>query len=241
MTNPTTTDANRPARRVLVTGAASGIGAATVERCLADGARVAGLDVTPYESDRDDRRDWVCDVGDEDAVARCIGEAADWLGGLDAVLHVAGIVGDNTSGADELARQDWDRVLQVNLTGAWLVAKHALPLLEVGGGTLALTGSGAGVHNAHRSVAYAASKGGLNGLAITLEESWRRRGVNVVAVLPGSVDTPLLRRVGVGADDGRRQARKDEHMLIEAEEVGALLAFLATPDASGVRGPIRTW
>src|SRR5699024_1936600 len=150
-----------------------------------------------------------------------------------------GIVGDTTSGADELVRQDWDRVLQVNLTGAWLVAKHTLPLLEDAGGTLALTGSGAGVHNAHRSVAYAASKGGLNGLAITLEESWRHRGVNVVAVLPGSVDTPLLRRVGTR--DGRRRARKDEHMLIEADEVGALLAFLATPDASGVRGPVRTW
>lgn len=236
MTDPTTDAPDQ--RRVLVTGAASGIGAATVDRCLADGARVAGLDVTPFNADRADRRDWVCDVSDEESVAAAVAEATTWLGGLDAVLHVAGIVGDSTSDADQLAKDDWDRVIAVNLTGAWLVAKHTLPHLQESGGTLALTGSGAGVHNAHKSVAYAASKGGLNGLAITLEEKWRRRGVNVVAVLPGSVDTPLLRRHGT--HDGREN-RKAEHLMIEADEVGAILAFLASPAASGVRGPLRTW
>lgn len=237
MTDPTS-DEPRRHRRVLVTGAASGIGAATVDCCLADGARVAGFDVTPFESDSADRRDWVCDVSDEEAVATCVAEAADWLGGLDAVLHVAGIVGDSTSDAHELAKTDWDRVIGINLTGTWLIAKHTLPLLEASGGTLALTGSGAGVHNAHKSVAYAASKGGLNGLAITLEEKWRRRGVNVIAVLPGSVDTPLVRRHGT--HDGRAN-RKAEHLMIEAEQVGAILAFLASPASSGVRGPMRTW
>ena len=234
----TANDPRTPQRRVLVTGAASGIGEATVDLCLAAGAVVAGFDVTPHEANNDRRRDWVCDVSDEDAVATCVAEATEWLGGLDAVLHVAGIVGDNTSGADELAKQDWDQVIGVNLTGAWLIAKHTLGLLESTGGTLALTGSGAGVHNAHTSVAYAASKGGLNGLAITLEETWRRRGVNVVAVLPGSVDTPLVRRYGT---HDRRENRKSEHLMLEAVEVGSILAFLATPGASGVRGPIRTW
>lgn len=237
MTQPGTIT-QAPSRRVLVTGAASGIGAAAVDRCLAAGATVAGFDVTPHDAGDDRRRDWVCDVSDEAAVASCVAEATSWLGGLDAVLHVAGIVGDNTSGADQLSKQDWDTVIGVNLTGTWLIAKHTLPLLEANGGTLALTGSGAGVHNAHTSVAYAASKGGLNGLAITLEEAWRRRGVNVVAVLPGSVDTPLVRRFGT--HDGREN-RKAEHLMIEADEVGAILAFLASPDASGVRGPLRTW
>ena len=234
------------ARRVLVTGGASGIGESAVRACLKRGARVAALDRSLIEPDPWDPvhserwRGFQCDVADEDQVSASTGEAIAWLGGLDAVLHVAGIVGDNRSDADTLERKAWDAVLDVNLTGAWLVAKHCLPALADGGGALVLTGSGAGVHNAHSSVAYAASKGGLNGLAITLEERWRRRGVSVIAVLPGSVDTPLLRRVNPGGDASRAR-QKSEHMMVESDEVGELLAFLAHPEASAVRGPVRTW
>ncbi|MFW6598551.1 SDR family NAD(P)-dependent oxidoreductase [Propionibacteriaceae bacterium Y2011] len=228
-------------RRVLVTGAASGIGEATVAACRARGATVAGFDVAEVAEPADDGvRHFVCSVADEDAVRDRVADAVAWLGGLDSVLHVAGIIIDAQIGVDELSLADWETMIGVDLTGAFLVAKHTLPhLARSPHSSLVLTGSGAGVHNAHASVSYAAAKGGLNGLAITLEETWRRRGVSVIALLVGSVDTPLVRRFGSGEE--ARNKRKAENLLLESAEVGALMAFLASPDGSAVRGPVRTW
>lgn len=230
-------------RRVLVVGSASGIGAGTVRACLGGGARVAGFDLAEPDPPHGTYRAWQLDVSDEAAVAAAVREAAEWLGGLDAVLHVAGIVGSEAP-VDELTRSDWDRVIAVNLTGPFLVAKHTLPLLESSdSGTLALVGSGAGVHNAHPSVAYAASKAGLNGLALTLHEVWRERGVNVVAVLPTSVDTPLARKGHPDPEalSAALAGSRARHRILTADEAGEVLAFLASPAGFAVRGAMRTW
>lgn len=233
-------DADERPRRILVTGAASGIGRAVTERLLADGACVAALDLHRFDiTGADDRlRSWTGDVSDEGAVVDIVAEATAWLGGLDAVAHVAGIVRGLGTPIDELAREDWDSVLAVNLTGAYLVAKHTVPHLERSRGALVLTGSGAGVHNAHRSAAYAASKGGLHGLAITLEDKLRERGVRVYDVLPGAVDTPLVR---AQAGDERVDAGRQSGRIIDAAGVAAIIAFLVSAEAVAVRGSIRTW
>lgn len=227
-------------RRVVVTGAASGIGRATAERLLGDGAQVAALDLhRPDLSGGGNCRSLPCDVTDEAQLTQTLHDAATWLGGIDAVAHVAGIVGARDVPVDLLAAEDWNAVLEVNLTGAFLVAKHAVPHLERSSGVLVLTGSGAGIFNGHRSVGYAASKGGLHGLALTLEEPLRARGIRVNDVAPGAVDTPLLR--AGGADEEKVRARREAGQIIDADEVAALLAFLVSAEAAAVRGTIRTW
>lgn len=225
-------------RRVMVVGASSGLGEAAALACLEQGARVAGLDITPGRPASPDHKAWQVDVAVEGEVAAATAEAVAWLGGLDAVLHVAGIVGSSAP-VDELPLADWSRVIAVNLTGPFLVAKHALPALALTGGTLVLVGSGAGVYNPASSVAYAASKAGLHGLALTLEETWREAGVNVVALLPTSIDTPLARDVSL-TQEGFDLLRA-RHRILTADEAAAALAFLASPEGQVVRGAMRTW
>lgn len=226
-------------RRILVTGAASGIGRATAIRVADDGADVALVDVHDGGAVAErcltaGRRAqfFGCDVSDQDAVRAMVDAVASWLGGLDAVLHVAGIVGDRYSPVDALAAADWDAVIGVNLSGAFHVAKHVVPHLERSAGVLVLTGSGAGIWNGHVSVAYGASKGGLHGLALTLEGPLRERGIRVYDVAPGAVDTPLLRRVA---------ASPPTKPLVPPEQIAAIMAFLASEDAMAVRGTVRTW
>lgn len=234
-------------KRCLVVGAASGIGRATSVRLAADGADVALVDVQPGDAVQREcatsdvrARFWGCDVSDETAVAATITYAVDWLGGLDAVLHVAGIVGDRDSEVDTLARVDWDDVMSVNLAGPFLVAKHTTAHLERTSGVLVLTGSGAGIWNGHRSVAYGASKGGLHGLAMTLEGPLRSRGIRVYDVAPGAVDTPLL-RTDSESDRARVSANRAAGQLVPPEKIASIMAFLVSDDASAVRGTIRTW
>lgn len=232
-------------KRLLVTGAASGIGLATARRAAAEGADLALFDV---QDGRDAAaecaacgvraRSWACDVGVESSVAPAVGQAADWLGGLDAVLHVAAIVGVRDVEVDSLELDDWERVMTVNVAGAFLVAKYTTPHLERTSGALVLTGSGAGIWGGHRSLAYGASKGGLHGLALTLEAPLRARGIRVNDVAPGAVDTPLVRSL-----DG--DARVDEAVangrVIAADQVASIMVFLASAEASAVRGTVRTW
>lgn len=232
-------------KKLLVVGAASGIGKATAQRLAADGGDVALVDVQSAAdaaagcAERGVRAQaWTCDVSDEAAVTTMMAEVVGWLGGLDGVLHVAGIVGDRRSSVDELEQTNWDAVIGVNLTGLYLVAKHAVPHLERTSGVLVLTGSGAGIWNGHTSVAYGASKGGVHGLALTLEGPLRERGIRVYDVAPGAVDTPLLLRPeGRPLDAAERRAAG----LTAPEDVAAIMAFLVSDDSMAVRGTIRTW
>ena len=235
-------------KRILIVGAASGIGRATAVRVAAEGARAALFDVA---EDADallgdcgpDARYWRCDVSDEQQVEPSVAEAVEWLGGLDAVLHVAGIVRDRLVPVDELATELWTKVLDVNLTGPFLIAKHATPHLERSRGVLVLTGSGAGIFNGHSSLAYGTSKGGVHGLALTLEEPLRARGIRVNDVAPGGVATPLLEPTPGDRTPAAQPPARDKPPaeLTSPDEVAAIMAFLASDEASAVRGTVRTW
>lgn len=232
-------------KRLLVTGAASGIGRATALRMAAESGDIALLDLQAGDDAAAEcealgvrARFWACDVSSEPAVAAAVEQATRWLGGLDAVVHVAGIVGLQDVQVDALGQDDWDPVMAVNVTGAFLVSKHTTPHLERTSGVLVLTGSGAGIWVGHRSVAYGASKGGLHGLALTLEGPLRARGIRVNDVAPGAVDTPLVRSL---SGDARVDENRRKRLIIAAEKVASLMAFLASDDASAVRGTVRTW
>ncbi len=233
-------------RRVLVTGAASGIGRATVERLERGGARVAALDVMPPPdgTSTDAVRWWRADVGHEPEVAAATTEAAEWLGGqIDVLVHVAGIMRAQRAPIDEIPVETWDEVMGVNLRGTFLMVKHVIRHLPPGGGALVLVSSVAGVFVGSGSFAYGASKGGMHGLAMTLEERLKDTGIRVTELCPGSVRTPLLeaslaeasRRAGDSSYQDSVAAR-----WVEPAQVAEVLAFLASPAADILRGTIRT-
>jgi NAD(P)-dependent dehydrogenase (short-subunit alcohol dehydrogenase family) len=238
------------AKRVVVTGAARGIGRAIAERLAQEGARVALLDAdgdavrTVAAALGDGAHALEADVRDEDAVGAAIDEAVARWGGLDVVVANAAIqlVGADDR-ADRLDRAVWQETLDVNLTGAFLVAKHgARALLAAGGGAIVCVGSPAGTYGIARGLqAYAASKAGMVGLVRTMAADYAGDGIRVNAVLPGITETPMNRW-------WTEDARLREQVLApvplarpaRAEEIAAVAAFLASDDASYVTGALWT-
>ena len=241
-------------KRILVTGAATGIGRATAIRVASDGARVAAFDIedgsasatlAAIEAAGGDARYWHVDVTDEAGVSAAVDEAAEWMGGgIDALLHLAGIL--KGAGLDITKVDDaiWDPVIDVNVKGSYLVSKHvARYMKEQRSGVIVLTSSGSGVLGGSSSYAYGASKGGTHGLAMTLDGHLSKFGIRVHDMLPGELDTPLkvaateevLRNTGDRAGYERTMAN-----LASPDGVAAVIAFLASDDADYVRGSIRT-
>ena len=241
-------------KRILVTGAATGIGRATAIRVASDGARVAAFDIedgsasatlAAIEAAGGDARYWHVDVTDEAGVSAAVDEAAEWMGGgIDALLHLAGIL--KGAGLDITKVDDaiWDPVIDVNVKGSYLMSKHvARYMKEQRSGVIVLTSSGSGVLGGSSSYAYGASKGGTHGLAMTLDGHLSKFGIRVHDMLPGELDTPLkvaateevLRNTGDRAGYERTMAN-----LASPDGVAAVIAFLASDDADYVRGSIRT-
>jgi NAD(P)-dependent dehydrogenase (short-subunit alcohol dehydrogenase family) len=226
-------------KRALVTGAARGIGRATAERFLRDGAVVAGLDVL------DELPDGVlplaADVADEAAVEACFARAVDAFGGLDVVVANAAVQLAADDRADRLELAAWQRTVDVNLTGAFLTAKHGgRAVLGREGAAIVVVGSPAGTYGIARGMhAYSASKGGLAGLVRVLAADLAAEGVRVNAVLPGVTETPMnawwtedpeaRAEVVRGVPLGRPAA---------PEEIASVVAFLASDDASYVTGAL---
>jgi NAD(P)-dependent dehydrogenase (short-subunit alcohol dehydrogenase family) len=236
-------------KRALVTGAARGSGRAIAERLGREGARVALVDVDDdalgQAADALARRGlevvaYRADVADEDAVVTAVGRSVTALGGLDVIVANAGIqlVGEDAR-ADGLERAVWQRTLDVNLTGAFLTAKHgARALLAAGGGAVVCVGSPAGTHGIARGLqAYAASKAGMLGLVRTMAADYAGEGIRVNAVFPGLTETAMNRW---WTDDPARRAEALAPVPLgrpaRAEEVAAVAAFLASDDASYVTG-----
>jgi 3-oxoacyl-[acyl-carrier protein] reductase len=237
---PTRLQARRlEGKRALVTGAAGGIGGATAARFLAEGARVAALDLDHAASAT---LALVADVADEESVERAFAEATDAFGGLDVVVvnAAAQLVGRDDR-ADRLDLGAWQRTVDVNLTGAFLTAKHGLrALLATGGGAVVFTASPAGHYGIAPGLdAYSASKAGVAGLVRVLAVDYAREGIRVNGVLPGLTDTPMN---DWWLADEKRVVDALRAVPLErvarAEEVAAVIAFLASDDASYVTGAL---
>ena len=246
--------ANLSGKRVLVTGASTGIGRATAIRIASEGGRVALFDVNDSDAESTlstildsggDARYWRVDVTDEGEVSGGVDEAANWLGGgIDVLAHLAGILKGSGLEVTDVDESIWDPVIEVNLKGSYIVVKHvARHMIPMQSGVIILTSSGAGVIGGSSSVAYGASKGGTHGLAMTLDTHLSRHGIRVNDVLPGNLETPL--KIGATeeqlANTGDRE-RYDDIMagLSSPGGVAAVIAFLASDDADYVRGSVRT-
>ena len=241
-------------KRILITGAATGIGRATAIRVASEGAPVAAFDVNDKEAASTLKtvagaggraRFWHADVSNEQKVRSAVDEAADWLGGgIDVLLHIAGVFKGAHVEVTELSEEVWDSVIDVNLKGSFLVVKHvATHMVRQESGVIVLTSSGAGVLGGGSSYAYSSSKGGTHGLAIALDVHLSRHGIRVHDVLPGSIDTPL--KVAATEESYHNTGDREAYDrtlsgMSSPEGVAAVMAFLAGDDASYVRGSIRT-
>jgi len=227
--------------RALVTGGASGIGAATVTRLRRDGMRVAALDVDagPLRGSDADHR-VVADVTDEVALVRGVDEAAAELGGLDVVVACAGVSGRGT--VADIAAAEWDRVFAVNVRGVFLTARAAIPHLRTaGGGAIVAVASQLGLVGAANAAAYCASKGAVVMLTRAMAIDHAREGIRVNCVCPGPTVTPLLEAYFALGDDpqaerGRYEQAQVHGRLIEPEEIADAIAYLASPQASSTLG-----
>jgi NAD(P)-dependent dehydrogenase (short-subunit alcohol dehydrogenase family) len=240
-------------RRVLITGAASGIGRATARAIASQGGHVVAVDVDDdavrelvSESKGADGRlsQLHADVSREVETAKAVESAVATLGGIDALVHAAGIMLGQLEDIRTQSEETWDRVIDVNLKGAYLMAKHvAKVMIPAGSGVIILVASKAGVAVGSGSFPYGASKGGVHGLALTLERHLGPYGIRVNDVCPGDVDTPLIR--GSLAEAASRggdpvEIERTIRGLVSPDSVAELLAFLASDAASSVRGTIFT-
>ena len=220
----------------VITGAASGIGAAAAARFGEEGAVVAGVDL------RDDfggtALALACDVTDEAAVKGLYAEVRERCGRIDVLFNNAGISPTDDASVLDTSLDAWRRVQDVNLAAVFLCCKHGIPhLLEGGGGSVINTASFVATMGAATSqIAYTASKGGVLALSRELGVEFARRGVRVNALCPGPVDTPLLRELF--AKDPEQAARRLVHVpmgrFAEVREVADAALFLASDESSYV-------
>ncbi|BBG02733.1 MULTISPECIES: SDR family NAD(P)-dependent oxidoreductase [Pseudonocardia] len=229
-------------RRIVVTGAGSGIGRAVVERLTEAGAGVAGLDLGGARATSGGAPLIECDVRDEAAVTRAFDRAARELGGIDGLVTCAGVT-DGTPTA-EMGLATWETVVGVNLTGTFLAVRAAVGhLLRAGGGSIVTIGSVGSLVAAGRSAAYDASKGGVLALTRSCAVEYADRGIRANCVCPGAVDTGLGRnsadrlglspevRTGVPGRVSPPQAR-----AAHPREVADVVAFLLSDAATFVTG-----
>lgn len=233
-------------RVVLVTGAASGIGRACMARLATEGAQVAAFDrdesVTATAAELGAALSVVGSVADEAEVEAAIEHVLVELGSLDAAVLCAGIqLFDGDAAAGELDLAAWQTTIDVNLTGTFLTAKHAIrAMLPARRGALVLTASPTGIRGSGRGFdAYSTSKAGIIGLTRVLCADYGALGVRVNAVVPGFTDTPLV--ASVMADDDARESLLDRIPLGRPgrpDEIAAAVSFLVSDDASYVSGAI---
>jgi len=226
---------------IVVTGAASGIGRACADRIDADGGTAIRTDIRP---DAGDPPVVALDVTDDAAVRELVTETAARHGRIDGLVNAAGIAG---GGAVHLIEQaEWQRVIEVNLTGTFLTAKHVITQMldqePIDGerGSIVTIASVEGLEGTAGGSSYNASKGGVVILTKNLAIDYGRRGIRANAVCPGFIETPMSDVVfSMAGMEAVGASIIDEHKLRrlgQPHEVAAVATFLLSSDASFVSG-----
>lgn len=230
----------------LITGAASGIGAATAARFAAEGAAIAGLDINKpaddawdaVERDAPDVLFREADVRDEAAVKSAVDAAVERFGHIDALVNAAGVVGFGSAHTLEVA--EFERVVDINLKGSFIVSKHVLPgMIERQAGSIVHIASVEGVVGISGQLAYNASKGGVVLMTKNMALDYSPMGVRVNCICPGGVETAMtaiLNAEGLQAIGDRLRKLHLLGRFAKPEEIAAAALFLVSDDASFVTG-----
>jgi NAD(P)-dependent dehydrogenase (short-subunit alcohol dehydrogenase family) len=238
-------------KRVLVTAAAAGIGRTVAGRFADGGARVHVCDVSDealatLHADRPQIGGTRADVAAPADVESLFAEVHDSLGGLDVLVNNAGIAGP-AGPLQELDLEDWRRTLEVNLTGAFLCTRRAIPLLAgAGGGSIVMMSSNAGLMGLPFRTPYVATKWGLIGMTKTLAMELGPQRIRVNAICPGDVEGERIRRViqmearnrGISEEEvvAERVAAVSLRTMVTADDVAALIMFLCSEAGARISG-----
>ena len=238
-------------RVVLITGAGSGIGQATVARILEEGGIVlaadvseAGLATTRAQADAAGQADrlttLVVDVSDESSVRQVIGDAIKDAGTLDVLVNAAGIL--RSEHTHKTTLEFWNKVLTINLTGTFLVTRECLPaLLATGRGVVVNFSSTSASFGHAYMAAYAASKGGIQAFTHTIALEYAKQGLRAVSVCPGSIQSGMTSDPGLPADADWSLFAKMSPALNEGgfagpENIAAAIAMFASDDGKFITG-----
>lgn len=238
-------------QRVAITAGASGIGLATAKLLHSQGARVAICDVNETalakaSAKLNDCPAVLADVSNWRAVDRFFDLVADQLGGLDALINNAGIAGP-TGGIEDISVEDWNSCIDVGLTGQFLCARRAVPMLKAaGGGSIVGMSSAAGKHGYAYRTPYSAAKFGVIGLTQSLAKELGPSNIRVNAVLPGIVSGPRMEGVikdrakttGVSYDEMEADYLRKISLrrMVTMEDVAASVAFLLSDAGANLSG-----
>ena len=243
-------------RRIIVTGAGSGIGAATVARLLDEGGTVMGFDVSEQglaatiaavdDADNAKRlRTAVVDVSSEEAVTRAVAETVAELGGLDVLVNAAAI--QRCAHTHEHSLADWNATLAINLTGTFLMTRQALPALCDSGRGVVVNFTSTSASFAHPYMsAYTASKGGILAFTHCLALEYAKKGLRAVNIQPGGISTALALStldkmpedydIGLWAKQTPILPQDDGGVLGEPANVASVIAMVASDDGAFLTG-----
>ncbi len=219
-------------RRIIVSGGASGIGAATVARFRGEGAKVAILDL-------DESADVVVDVADAAALRAAVERAVADLGGLDVAVAAAGVGWTGT--IEQMEPDEWQRLFAINVHGVYGLARACLPALRESRGAFVAIASQLGVVAVADAAGYCATKGAVINLTRAMAIDHAREGVRFNCVCPGPTQTPLVDRYFAALPDPVATRRAYEEATVigrmaTPEEIAEAIAYLASPTAGSTIG-----
>jgi NAD(P)-dependent dehydrogenase (short-subunit alcohol dehydrogenase family) len=235
-------------KSVIVTGAASGIGRATARRLASEGGCVACFDVSEEalgEVVSDIRESggsaapFVCDVSNVEMVRSAVADAVAEFGPPDVLCNIAGI--GRYYNSTEMKPEEWQHIIDVNLTGTWFVAQAVLPHMLDRGGVILNTASTSGMSAQPWQAAYCASKGGVVMLTKALALEYWDRKLRVNAIAPGGVDTPIIQdfaQMPEGGDMKRIMRYMSPLGFCKPEDLASLYAYVGSDEAHYMTGSV---